>query len=140
MEWSEADAKLFNDVQKHGWHVVIVADQPWFAYTVGLYARYSKPEIVVFGLRKEDLHAVCNAYGTQVKGGERPTPAEYLGSEAVLRAVDPKLIGDYFGTAKWFYRGREFPMVQLIWSDPEGLFPWDEKCDPAVRTAQPIVG
>jgi hypothetical protein len=139
MEWSEADAKIFDDVQQYGWHVMIVADQPPFAYTIGLYARFKRPELVVFGLRTEDLHAVCNAYGEQVKKGEEPTPEAYLQAKAVLLPVSERHVDAYLGTAQWFYRGQGFPAVQLAWADPSGHFPWEEGCLDAVRTAQPIL-
>ena len=139
MNWSEADARIFDDVQRFGWHVLIVAGEPRFAYTIGLYARYKQPEVVVFGLRKEDLHAVCNTYGDRIKNGEPPAPEPYLETNSVLESVEPDLLDEYFGTGRWFYRGRDFPVLQLVWSDAGGLFPWDEGCDPVVVRAQPIL-
>lgn len=107
-EWTETDAKIFHDVQEYGWHVMIVADEPWYAYTIGLYARFQQPELLVSGLSKEDLHAVCNQYGAAVRDGQtRPDLGEY-------RSVRPETVEERCGIGRWFYRNRTFPVVELV--------------------------
>lgn len=133
-EWTEADAKIFHDVQEHGWHVMIVADRPAFAYTIGLFARFQKPELIVFGLHPTDLHQVCNLYGAAMRDGLAAPEDMVEGRRTEFRAITPS---DRFGRAHWFYRNRPFPALQLFWSDPKGKFPWDKDCHPAVREAQP---
>ena len=44
----------------------------------------------------------------------------------VLRAVDRAHYGKRLEAAARFYGEKEFPAVQLVWSDPQGRYPWDE--------------
>jgi hypothetical protein len=32
---------------------------------------------------------------------------------------------DYFGFARWYYRGKHFPLYQLVWPSTDGHYPWD---------------
>jgi hypothetical protein len=39
--------------------------------------------------------------------------------------VDRPHYRKYLQWANLFYGDREFPAVQLVWSDPQKLYPWD---------------
>ena len=48
----EIDLRVRADIERHGWHVVIVppeGDSPGWAHTIGLFARYQHSELLVFG-------------------------------------------------------------------------------------------
>jgi hypothetical protein len=59
----EGDRKLLENVEKYGWHVVLITgdkDTPGCAFSVGLYHTFKHPEIVIFGLPKDRMHAFIN--------------------------------------------------------------------------------
>jgi hypothetical protein len=45
----------------------------------------------------------------------------------------------HLGYALWFYCGMGFPVLQVVWPDRSGHFPWDPKCvlDALI---QPVLG
>ena len=43
--------------------------------------------------------------------------------------VNKNCIADYFGYGMWYYRYKEFPALQLVWTDREGHFPWHKQFD-----------
>ncbi len=47
------------------------------------------------------------------------------GYSCMFRRVDPSAYRDYFGYARWYYEGDEFPMLQCVWPDGAHRFPWD---------------
>src|SRR5262245_45766894 len=69
-----SDEKLLHDVRVHGWHVVAIAEDeagPGFAFTVGLYLRTLRPEILIMGVPPDPSMRVLNAIGEfLIAGGE----------------------------------------------------------------------
>ena len=47
---------------------------------------------------------------------------------------------EWFGYARWYYKDKEFPALQRVWSDSAGYFPWHQECDPRVIDQQIILG
>jgi hypothetical protein len=138
------DRKLLNDVKKVGWHVVIVgnATEPSWAFTVGLYETFQQPEIVIFGLRHETMHALLNNVGRLVQRGMKPK--ELLRSDRVIknlpcefRAVVKRWYEPLLGYANWFYGGESYPVLQCTWPDRKGRLPSSTSFDKALRRLQP---
>jgi len=59
----------------------------------------------------------------------------------MLVDVHPKFYREFLGTALWFYRsiGRDFPVLQIVWPDKRGRFPWDADFDERTRDRQPVL-
>jgi hypothetical protein len=57
-----------------------------------------------------------------------------------LRPVrDPASYREHVGYARWFYRGDEFPLLQLVWPDKAGRFPGEPGANPALARQQPLL-
>lgn len=66
------DQKAISDIEKYGVHLVEVPedeDGPGFVYTVGLFDRYSHPEIIIVGLDSELSHDILNGLAEEVAEG-----------------------------------------------------------------------
>jgi hypothetical protein len=92
------DRKLLEDVQRFGWHLVGIKDDPEgpaYVFSVGMYHTHGQPEICIFGLRDTGVMAqIVNEIGDLLRSGE--TFQDWEGSEDVLdnypcifRKVDP---------------------------------------------------
>ncbi|MEU6926281.1 MULTISPECIES: DUF4262 domain-containing protein [unclassified Streptomyces] len=63
-----ADLTIIEDVQQHGWHVVMVPEdeiRPGFAYTIGLSHTHGAPELTMFGLDVHAMHHMLNRLGAK---------------------------------------------------------------------------
>ncbi len=144
-KYDSSEQKLLADVQRHGWGVFGIKAEvgsPGWAFTVGLWHRFRSPEIAMFGLQVEDMQRWLNIAGDQVKSGSRPQPEELRegiieGFPVTWRPVHPTWYPDLFGWALWFYRNPPLPIVQLIWPDRHGLFPWQDGSGERCRRDQP---
>jgi hypothetical protein len=57
----------------------------------------------------------------------------------VVRPVDESWYPDLFGMGMHFYRRPPLPMLQLIWPDRHGRFPWEPDVGERCRTYQPML-
>lgn len=104
----EHDRKLLADVERHGWHVLGIAEDeegPAFAYSVGLYRSFGHPEVIAFGLAIPALHRLVNAVGEQARSGERFGHLDESGDvlhgyNVAFRAVEPRHYREYLGYAR----------------------------------------
>ena len=130
----DSDRKLLADVDSHGWHLVAIRDapdDPPYVFSVGIYHTLGQPELCIFGLSSANaMGTILNGIGELMRGGE--TFQDWHESEDVLegyacmfRRVDPRHYAEYFGYARWFHESDDFPMLQCVWPDREGRFPWD---------------
>ncbi len=142
------DRKLLSDIEQYGWHLVGINDDPngpAYVFSVGMYHRHQQPEICIFGLRDTGVMGqIVNEIGDLMQSGE--TFEDWQASDDVLdnypcvfRAVDRSLYGEYFGYARWFYEGDDFPMLQCVWPDESGYFPWDSKFDSELAQTEPVL-
>lgn len=108
-EADRADLTIIENVQQHGWHVVMVPEDefgPGFAYTIGLAHTHGRPELAMFGL---DIHAMLNRLGAKSAAGAVLTdgqrhPDVVDGHQVTLRQVDLRWYRTFFGRAIGFYR------------------------------------
>jgi hypothetical protein len=136
-------------VQQFGWAVQLIPAggeaEPAFAYTVGLFASFGHPELIVFGLRHEVMHAMLNACGERVRRGTKLAPGVLLDDileqhPVRLRAVvERRSYEQHVGYAMWFNDGGDFPLLQVTWPDKRGCFPGDDGLDPGLRQLQPLL-
>ena len=49
------------------------------------------------------------------------------------------LHGAFLQKACWAYEGEEFPVVQLVWPDKQGRWPWEDGVRAGFRDAQPVL-
>ena len=144
---TQTEINIKNNVEKHGWTVCLFeADTatPAFAYTIGLWKNFNQPELIVFGLPLDTMHAILNDVGDIIKAGNPLETA--VGSFEILelhpvqfRRIDADNIPDYFGYAQWFYDYEAFPALQLFWTDKSGKFPWEPDFDESYQLDQPFL-
>ncbi len=143
-----SDEKLISDVKTYGWHAVGVAEgdeQPPFVYSVGLYLSFGHPEIIVIGLPQNVGHTMIANAVNQLKTGEpiewdRRNPNILEGYDVVFKVVDISNYREHLGYALWFYGSLPpdiFPILQLVWPDKNGLFPWDVGFESSLVSIQP---
>ena len=144
----DGDRKLLAAIARVGWAVIGIPeddDGPGYAFSVGLYRTFAHPEVVLIGLPWEVAYRFINAIGTAVQGGRRyEAGREYddlaEGYPSAFVAVDRDHYEEYLGTAGWFYRGWDFPVVQMVWCDRDGSYPWNTGAAPGYWRRQPILG
>lgn len=132
-------------VQEHGWSVVAISEEhelPGWTYSVGMWHTMRSPEVCMFGLRLRDMHSWINKVGAQVRAGQALQANELRhgvldGFPVLVRPVNPSWYPDLLGLAMDFYRRPPLPVMQLIWPDRHGRFPWEPDAGERCRTHQP---
>lgn len=129
---------ILDNIEEFGWHVVLVPDDeegPGFAYSIG-----QEPEIIVFGLPHDVMHAVVNAAGEAAEiRPDVPLPGYLEGVPVVFKRVDKARYKDYLGYAMWYHEGSGFDVLQCVWPDKAGKFPWDAGFREDLLPLQPLL-
>jgi Domain of unknown function (DUF4262) len=135
----EADGQLLHDVETHGWHIVHVgvpigeeSTGPGWSYSVGLFRTFGHPEFIIVGIPPSAAEAVINDLGSRVKDGQRfrtgTRDADVLENyEVCFISMRMDQYRAHLGYALWFYCGMAFPVLQVVWPDRSGHFPWDSE-------------
>ena len=139
--------KFTEDIEKYGWTVVMIKETdylPAFAYTIGIWETYSKPEIIAFGLSTQNLHILVNQAGDIIKSGNEIEKGNnysdfFEDSNVQFIEVDSENISDYFGYAIEYYGSKYFPAIQLIWTDRQNKFPWETEFEEDLIFKQPLL-
>lgn len=145
---NEADRKLLANVATHGWHVLgVFADEnsPGFTYSIGMYHTLGHPEILIMGLKPTIAHPLINNMGDAIRLGRVYSPGSAYediaqGFPLAFVSLDRKYYRKYLGYALWFYQSFDFPVLQCVWPDKAGKFPWDAGYDSRFFDAQRILG
>lgn len=135
------------NIAKFGLQVIMVNSSdysPSFSYSIGLFDTYKQPEIICFGLPDTIAHEIINDVAALIKQGETiKTYSDYSGifkdSRAIFLPVDERNIPDYLGAAINYYGETTFPAVQLIWTDRNNKFPWEENFEEKFLHIQPLL-
>ena len=128
-----SDEAVAADVEKYGLSVMLVSEDeecPKFGYSIGLYRNFNHPEIIVFGLSPDLMAWIINEIAQRIKNGERcEIGKEYEGLlegyNCVFGEAPKDCYPEYFGYAMSFYKGVDFPALQLVWPDKENKWPWE---------------
>ncbi len=140
----EAERSFLTNVRQHGWFDTAVfsdAEGPGFSFTTGLWINTGQPELIIFGLSREIAHDVFWSLFHDLKAG-LPLPVgtltdrAFAHSAAYILPVAKRFYPKYLGWSQWFYRGKDFPCLQIVWPDRSGLFPWEPGFDQALSTQQ----
>lgn len=142
-----SEQKAVEDVAQHGCHILHVleeGDLPPFSYSVGIYRTCGAPELIVVGLKQPVAHWAINEYSRRVRQGEKfqagiLAPGFLEGFEVTFREVHKSRYREFLGWGRWFYKGDDFPTLQLAWPSTAGVWPWDHDATPWFRSWQPIL-
>jgi hypothetical protein len=135
------------NIEKFGLQVIMVKPTsycPSFAYSIGLWQKFKHPEIICFALPEDLGHAIINDVTEIIKGGENVSAGKaysniFKDSRAEFLNVDPNNIDDYFGVAIDYYNSNDFPALQLVWTDRNDKFPWEENFEEEFIYKQPLL-
>jgi hypothetical protein len=90
------------------------------------------------------MHLMLNGAGEAVRAGQPYAAGQSYdnileGYSCTFRPVPHKHYHAYLGSARWYYEGDDFPVLQLIWPDREHRYPLAAPADAWIRKAQPIL-
>ena len=133
------------NIRAHGWfdNGVMADDEgPGFSYTTGFWITLGFPEIIVFSLKQEIAHDILWDVFREAKSGRQISPGKYADNifangGAYFFPVAKQHYYDYLGWSRWFYRGDDFPCLQLVWPDTREAFPWQSGFEDRFRNDQP---
>lgn len=141
-------ANVSGMIDQYGWFMTAVGPDPedevptYWCYTTGLIEQ-NHPEFVVFGLRPEVAHALVTSLYEQIKAGRVFEDGEEITDIANLpvrlRSAPSDDARRPLGTGRRLYGVETFPVLQVVLSDPDGLWPWDPGVDPFMRATQQIL-
>ncbi|MGB4775111.1 MAG: DUF4262 domain-containing protein [Daejeonella sp.] len=139
--------KFSADIESFGWTVILLEPThylPPAAYTVGLWKNYQHPELIVFGLSLPALKELLNTGAEMVKDGQVMTVGKVYddfleNNHTEFVAVNSNNISDYFGAAIDFYKTKDFPALQLVWTDQNNNFPWHADYQEKFKYRQPLL-
>jgi hypothetical protein len=140
------DDELVADVEQHQWVVLkITPDRaPEYAYSVGLTKSFAHPELVVVGLDDETMQELINDIGNAIESGrafrDGDVSADFLqGYDVAFRSVPAHLHAAQFAWAERYYGDAPFSVLQIVYPDRKGRWPWDADVDPELRKGQPLL-
>ncbi len=141
------DEQTKSNIEKFGLSVIVIEATdylPSFAYSIGLWQKFKHPELICFGLRTQTLHTIINDVAELVKIGEFIKTGKiydniFENSRAEFLSVDRRNLNDYFGAAIDYYNSKEFPAIQLVWTDRNDKFPWETEFEEDFIYKQPLL-
>lgn len=141
------DDELRADIDQHQWVVLKVAPEKGaeYGYSVGLTRSFGHPELVVVGLDDETMQDLINEVGEAIAGGatfrDGDTSGEFLeGYDVTFKALPAALRASHFAWADRFYGGDDLAMLQVVYPDRKGRWPWDPASAADFRKGQPLLG
>jgi hypothetical protein len=145
-ELDPQEREFLADIREHGWFNTHVFDHhdkfPDFSYSTGFFSSLGFPEIIVFSLPKDVSHSILWDIYRDIQSDRKPPTGiktgQILGNaEAILLPVSQSQYREHLGWSRWFYEGNNFPCLQLVWPDREGIFPWEDNFDNEFKDNQP---
>jgi hypothetical protein len=142
-----ARQSILDNIAQYGCHLTLIeADNylPGFVYSIGLFKKFNRPEIICFGLNNEVTARIINHACHLIQQGEILLPnRNYSGFlqdfPIQFIEVNKDYYSDYLGYAGWFYDTFDFPALQLVWTDKQSNFPWDANFNPNWKFKQPLL-
>lgn len=104
---------------------------PPFAYTVGLTRYRDHPELLISGLEGEDAAGVLNSLAEHVREGHRYAAGDVVASTSAHRYQLLRVSNRArLAKAQDIYAeggARLVDGLQVVWTNHEGLWPWDPR-------------
>lgn len=135
------------DIAQFGLQVISVTSTdylPSFSYSIGLTQTYQHPEIICFGLPSSLGHEIINDIASMLKNGTIFEEGKmytdiFQDSRATFLSVDASNLEYYFGAGLNYYQDKSFEALQLVWTDRNDLFPWEENFEEEFLYQQPLL-
>jgi hypothetical protein len=141
------EQKCLADIERYGCHILHILEgegYPPFSYSVGIYRSSGAPELIVIGLRQDLSQSIINEYCHRVQTGQRYQPGDVgegfiEGFACRFRGVAREHYHEHFGWNLWLYGGPQFEVLQLVYPDTRGIWPWQVPGDDPFRRWQPLL-
>ncbi|MGO9380297.1 MAG: DUF4262 domain-containing protein [Dissulfurispiraceae bacterium] len=137
--------KLLNyNIRTNGFGILYsFAELPSFAYSAGIEENWCHPELIVFGLGYSSSTRLITETANLIRGGTSFTDqnGHYRIGDINVRflEVPNNSAKQYLRETTSYYREKKFRVLQLLWSDEQGFFPFDHQCSDEVKRIQPIL-
>jgi Domain of unknown function (DUF4262) len=144
----ELERHVLTNIAEFGWHSVNVVEDdghpPW-TFTIGLFETWQHPELIILGRARATAHHILNTVATGLDDNRRYdlnlTTTDLLpGSNCCFIEVATRYYHDHVGFARWFYRGKPFPLYQIVWPNTDGHYPWHPHAPDSFKQWQPLLG
>lgn len=146
---NQAFAKILHQmsalIEKYGWTVMSVLgteEQPSYSYTVGLAAK-DLPDLIMIGIDPEAARQILNDCVQKLLNKETHPVQHELVREVANLPLAFRLdeTGSMLSLARSARRwaeldGKEGNVIQLVFPDLRGKFPWETGCDPKMSALQ----
>ena len=135
---TKAEQQVLDNIAKYGYNVMHVSEsfngsveEPGFSYSIGLFKTFQLPEVLIIGLDHELRHTLIDNISIDYQEGISLKPGAFNADiverfDCLVVEVASKYYPEYVSWARWFYKGDDFPVVQVVYPDLLGLFPWDK--------------
>lgn len=143
-----AERKLLADIAEYGWHCMNVLEDdghpPW-SFTIGFRETWRYRELIFIGRSRATTHEMLSTIADELDANRHPDlsdpdPYIVLGIPCRFVEVAAHRYQDYVGFARWYYRGKYFPLHQIVWPSTDGHYPWDTKASAHFKEWQPVLG
>lgn len=117
---------------------------PGYSYTIGLMDQGLNHELLIVGLHPDVAHTLLNDVASQMKAGtdcRGPVRMSQIieNFDVALMPVDLSQTDDGLNVANALQPGRKIELTQVVLPDAQGLFPWENGCDPAFARSQTAI-
>jgi hypothetical protein len=130
------------NIKKHGWQFQYVFDEKGqkedFGYSIGFEESYKHPEIMIFGLKRETMHALLSDLASDIKAGRVFEPNNKIGNivdndyEVIFKPLKESMYQEYAGTAERYYQ-KPFRVYVMFWPDKNNVLPTEIDCKLTVQ-------
>ena len=145
------DRRVAADIKEYGCHVISVfpsadGSTPSFTYSVGIHESTGAPEAMIIGVEAKLGGFVINEYNRQVKAGARFTkgtlyPGFLKGFSVYIEPAKAELLSEYtLGCARYYRNKGSYSVVQIVYPNTSGVWPWQEQADAWFKDNQPMLG
>jgi Domain of unknown function (DUF4262) len=97
------------------------------------------------GLSKDVAHQVLDIMAVGIAQNHpidlsTTTDALLTGYSCCFVAVPKQNYLINVGFARWYYKGNNFPLYQIVWPSTDGHFPWNPSATESFRRWQAVLG
>jgi hypothetical protein len=143
------DVQLLDNINNLGWYNIHIEEEnnaPAYAFSIGHFHKQNHPEIIVIGLKLEVANKLLNVVALNIIDGDEIEPFKKYESfidelTVSFVPIDIEFYGEYLGYANWYYEklSKPYPVLQMVWPDKKGIYPWEDGYDDNFLEIQPIL-
>ena len=141
------EQQALDDIEEYGCHILHVmgeGEYPRFTYSIGIERTSNRPDLIITGLKREIAHWMINEYNRRIKEGEVFELSKFYGGflegfEVTFGEVLKEHYKEYLGWGIWYNKSDNFKMLQLVYPNTSGIWPWDDSVPEDFKWFQPLL-